>query len=207
MLDRETRFLGCDRNMGPNEKLVIIRYNLILSYIIKWVFIVFKNWSCEGPLGIVSRDRRCTWRSDLWSGSSPFNFCLQHLRILNHWAIWCCFAKLFGDAPTTPFIANFKSQVQHFKKDVSNSATQDSIMNADKKSQLTCTRINFALKDSICDSPLPKNLKLTILASNASSSSTKVLKCPHIKNVSIFTHIESIGIKINTHTYKDKHNA
>ncbi|KAG5631638.1 hypothetical protein H5410_003355 [Solanum commersonii] len=26
-------------------------------------------------------------RSALWSASSPFNFFLQHLRILDHWAI------------------------------------------------------------------------------------------------------------------------
>ncbi|KAG5610622.1 hypothetical protein H5410_021903, partial [Solanum commersonii] len=67
-------------------------------------------------------------------------------------------------------------------------ATQDSIMNAHKKSQLTCARINCALKHSSCNSALPKNFKLTILASNASSSLTKVIKCPHTKNDSIFTH-------------------
>ena len=84
-------------------------------------------------------------------------------------------------------------------------------MNAHKKTQLTNARINCALKDSSCDSPLSKTLKLTILASNASSSSTKVLEFPHAKNDSIFTHngstIYSFGITINTHTHFDKHNA
>ncbi|KAG5605718.1 hypothetical protein H5410_027210 [Solanum commersonii] len=61
-------------------------------------------------------------------------------------------------------------------------------MNAHKKTQLIHARINCAIKDSSCDSPLPNNLKLTILASNASSSLTKVFKCPHTKNDSIFTH-------------------
>ncbi|KAG5611529.1 hypothetical protein H5410_022810 [Solanum commersonii] len=75
-----------------------------------------------------------------------------------------------------------------FKKDASNSATQDSIMNAHKKTQLTHARINCALRDSSCDSPLPKNLKFTILTSNASSSSTKVIKCPHTQSDSIFTY-------------------
>ena len=56
-------------------------------------------------------------------------------------------------------------------------------MNAHKKSQLTHARINCALKDSSCDSPLSKIVKFTILASNASSSSTKVLKCPHTKMI------------------------
>ncbi|KAG5580643.1 hypothetical protein H5410_051270 [Solanum commersonii] len=84
-------------------------------------------------------------------------------------------------------IAIRKTQVQQFKKDVSTSATQDSIMNTHEKTQLIRARINCALKDSSCDSPLPKNLKLTILASNASSSSTKVFKYPYTKNDSIFT--------------------
>uniref|UniRef100_M1DL12 Uncharacterized protein n=1 Tax=Solanum tuberosum TaxID=4113 RepID=M1DL12_SOLTU len=46
-------------------------------------------------------------------------------------------------------------------------------MNA-HKTQLTNARINCALKESSRDSPLSKILKLTILASNSSSSSTKV---------------------------------
>ncbi|KAG5570805.1 hypothetical protein H5410_060571 [Solanum commersonii] len=33
-----------------------------------------------------------------------------------------------------------------------------------------------------------KNLILTIFALNASSNSTKVFKCPHTRNDSIFTH-------------------
>ena len=85
-------------------------------------------------------------------------------------------------------LSSSKTQVQQFKKDVSNSATQDSIMNVHNKTQLTHASFNCALKDSSCDTPLPKILKLTILASNASSSSTKVLKCPHKKDDSRFTH-------------------
>ncbi|KAG5599997.1 hypothetical protein H5410_031367 [Solanum commersonii] len=46
-------------------------------------------------------------------------------------------------------------------------------MNAHNKTQLTHARINCALKDSSCDSPLSKILKFTIFASNVSSSSTK----------------------------------
>ncbi|KAG5619953.1 hypothetical protein H5410_005171 [Solanum commersonii] len=61
-------------------------------------------------------------------------------------------------------------------------------MNVHNKAQLTYARINNIPKDSSCDTPLSKILKLTILASNASSSSTKVFKCPHTKNDSIFTH-------------------
>ncbi|KAG5600462.1 hypothetical protein H5410_031832 [Solanum commersonii] len=102
-----------------------------------------------------------------------------------------------------------KTQVQQVKKDVSNSAAQDSIMNAHKKTQLTHARINCALKNSSCDSPLPKILNFTILVSHASSSSTKVLKCPHTKNDSIITHngstIYNSEIKYNSHTQKDKH--
>uniref|UniRef100_M1DRH4 Uncharacterized protein n=1 Tax=Solanum tuberosum TaxID=4113 RepID=M1DRH4_SOLTU len=82
-------------------------------------------------------------------------------------------------------------------------------MNAHNKTQLTHARINCALKDSSCDSPLSKIIKFTILDSNASSSSTKVLKFPHTKNDSIFTHngstIYSSGITINTHTHTHTH--
>lgn len=51
--------------------------------------------------------------------------------------------------------------------------------------------------------------KFTILASNASSNTTKVLKCPHNKDDSIFTHysstINSSGITHDSHTHKDEH--
>ncbi|KAG5620422.1 hypothetical protein H5410_005640, partial [Solanum commersonii] len=139
-----------------------------------------------------------------------------------------CITESFGESPTASLsrrlnfilqsLAHWNVRRNHshsatrlmVKKYVSNSAAQDSIMNAHKKTQLTHARINCALKDSSCDSPLPKNLKLTILASNASSSSTKVFKCPHTKNDSIFTqwfnHLK-FRIKINTYTHKDKHNA
>ena len=61
-------------------------------------------------------------------------------------------------------------------------------MNAHKNTQLTYARINCALKDLSCDLQLPKNFKLTIFASNESSSTTKVFKCPQIENDFIFTH-------------------
>ena len=84
-------------------------------------------------------------------------------------------------------------------------------MNAHNKTHFTYAKINCALKDSSCDSPLSKMLKFTILASNASSSSTKVFKWPHTKNDSIFTHnnstIYSSEIIINSNTHKDKYNA
>ncbi|KAG5632575.1 hypothetical protein H5410_004292, partial [Solanum commersonii] len=80
-----------------------------------------------------------------------------------------------------------KTQVLTFKKGVSNSATQDSIMNAHNKTQFTYAKIKCALKNSSCDSLISTNLMLTILASNASSSSTIVFKYPHPKNDSIFT--------------------
>ncbi|KAG5580258.1 hypothetical protein H5410_050885 [Solanum commersonii] len=67
----------------------------------------------------------------------------------------------------------FQTQVQPFKKGVSNSATQDSIVNAHNKTQFTYARINCVLKDLGCDTPLPKILMLAILTTCASSSSTK----------------------------------
>ncbi|KAG5614628.1 hypothetical protein H5410_014452 [Solanum commersonii] len=83
-------------------------------------------------------------------------------------------------SPFTPFC-------DPFKKGVSNSATQDSIMNARNKTQFTYANIKCALKDSSCDSPISKKLMLTILVSNVSSSSIRVFKCPHTRNDSIFT--------------------
>ncbi|KAG5572207.1 hypothetical protein H5410_061973 [Solanum commersonii] len=66
-------------------------------------------------------------------------------------------------------------------------------MNAHNKTQFTYARINCVLKDSNCDTPSPKILMLTILATCGSSSLTKVSKCPHVKNDFIFTDIyESI---------------
>ncbi|KAG5585891.1 hypothetical protein H5410_046325 [Solanum commersonii] len=65
-------------------------------------------------------------------------------------------------------------------------------MNLHNKTHLTHARINFVLKDSSCDTPLSESLMLTMLVSNASSSSTKVFKCPHTWNDSIFTHNGSI---------------
>ena len=82
-----------------------------------------------------------------------------------------------------------KTQVHQFKKDVSNSATEDSMMNAHKKIQLTYVSINCSLIGLSCD--LPKILKFTILASDVSSSSTGVLKFPHTKNDFIFTRYSS----------------
>ncbi|KAG5576507.1 hypothetical protein H5410_056641, partial [Solanum commersonii] len=60
-------------------------------------------------------------------------------------------------------------------------------MNAHNKTQFTYAKINCVLKDSSCDSQLPKILKLAILASNASSCSTKAFECPYTNDDSIFT--------------------
>ncbi|KAG5586967.1 hypothetical protein H5410_047401 [Solanum commersonii] len=93
-----------------------------------------------------------------------------------------------GEDKTFWRLAEWQTQVQLFKKGISNRVTQDSIMNAHNKTQFTYAKIKCALKDSSCDSPISKYLMLTILASNTSSSSTKVFKCPHTRNDSIFTH-------------------
>ena len=71
------------------------------------------------------------------------------------------------------YLSSRKTQVQQFKKEVSNTAT-DSIMSAHKKTQLTKEKINCEHNYSSCNSPLSKILMFTIFASNASSSSTKV---------------------------------
>ncbi|KAG5580519.1 hypothetical protein H5410_051146, partial [Solanum commersonii] len=105
-------------------------------------------------------------------------------------------------------VVSIKLKFGSSKRDVSNSATQDSIMK--HKIQFNHAKIKCALKVSSFVTPLSKNLKLTILLSNASSSSTKVFKCPHAKNDSIFTQrftIQSFIIKCNANTHKDEYNA
>ncbi|KAG5576775.1 hypothetical protein H5410_056909 [Solanum commersonii] len=72
----------------------------------------------------------------------------------------------FGESPK-------QTQVQPFKKGVSNSATQDSIMNIHNKIQITYAMINCTLKDSSCDTPLPEILMLAIIWICVSSWLTK----------------------------------
>ncbi|KAG5590897.1 hypothetical protein H5410_041411, partial [Solanum commersonii] len=78
------------------------------------------------------------------------------------------------------------------QKGVLNSSTQDSIIYAHNKTQFTYAKIHCALKNSSSDSPILENLMLTILASNASSSSTKesdaTLTLTKMKTMHAFTH-------------------
>ncbi|KAG5600560.1 hypothetical protein H5410_031930, partial [Solanum commersonii] len=69
-------------------------------------------------------------------------------------------------------IVDSQSQVKLFKKGVSDSDTQVSIMNVHNKIEITHAKINCVLKDSSGDTPLPKILMLAILATCTSSSST-----------------------------------
>ncbi|KAG5606331.1 hypothetical protein H5410_027823, partial [Solanum commersonii] len=50
-------------------------------------------------------------------------------------------------------------------------------MNIHNKTQITYAKINCVLKDSSCDTPLLEILLLAILATCASSSSTKRTQC------------------------------
>ncbi|KAH0751835.1 hypothetical protein KY285_004983 [Solanum tuberosum] len=78
--------------------------------------VVFEKLGCGGSIGAVCRDRRHTRRSALWSGSLPFCFGLQHSRVLRHWVIECCFAKLLGDASTALFHRRLDLLLQKAKK-------------------------------------------------------------------------------------------
>ncbi|KAG5580646.1 hypothetical protein H5410_051273 [Solanum commersonii] len=57
----------------------------------------------------------------------------------------------------------FKLEFSCLKR-VSQAVLHQSIMNAHNKTHFTHAKINCALKDSSCDSPLSKNLMFTILA-------------------------------------------
>ncbi|KAG5571734.1 hypothetical protein H5410_061500, partial [Solanum commersonii] len=59
-------------------------------------------------------------------------------------------------------LSSSKTQVKQFKKDPSNSAIEDSIINAHNKTPLSHAMINYALKDSNCDSPLSKMVKFKL---------------------------------------------
>ena len=59
----------------------------------------------------------------------------------------------------------------------------------------------LAHKDSSCDLPLSNTLMFTILCSNASSSSTKVLKCTQNKNDFIFTRNFFNKLQLRNHMH------
>ncbi|KAG5571721.1 hypothetical protein H5410_061487 [Solanum commersonii] len=99
----------------------------------------------------VSRDHQCTRRSALWSTSSPFSSCLQHLPVLDHWG---SATGTLGEVKAIRRLAECIRQssghlffvFSAFKKDVSSNATQDSIMNEHTRLNLLKRRSNVHLK-------------------------------------------------------------
>ncbi|KAG5606010.1 hypothetical protein H5410_027502 [Solanum commersonii] len=142
---------------------------------------------CEGSLGVVSWDHRCTRRSTLCLATRRmllfivdliFSFKAQHIGTLGEVkAIWRHAECIRRSSGLLFFV--FSAILFLFAK-LNHECTQ--------KAQITHAKIKCALKVSSCDTPLSKNLKLIILASIASSSSTKEIKYPYTKNDSIFTH-------------------
>ncbi|KAG5585675.1 hypothetical protein H5410_046109 [Solanum commersonii] len=61
-------------------------------------------------------------------------------------------------------------------------------MNAHNKTHFTHAKINCALKDSSCESPLSKNLFFTILALNTTSKSNATLTLTRMNTIHNFTH-------------------
>ena len=68
------------------------------------------------------------------------------------------------------------------------SATHDSLVNVHDKTQFTYERMNFVLKESICDTLFPKILNLAVIFSNGSSNLTRTFEFHHKNDDSIFTH-------------------
>ncbi|KAG5629130.1 hypothetical protein H5410_000847, partial [Solanum commersonii] len=120
-----------------------------------------------------------------------------------------CFTKLFGETPTAPFIAFLILLLQGFaywKKGRSASLRRIAkhawrcsdfsffVLFSPFKTQITHAKINCVPKDSSCDTPLPKILMLVILATCASSSSTKnqesdkTLTLKKRNKMHVFTH-------------------
>ncbi|KAG5580176.1 hypothetical protein H5410_050803 [Solanum commersonii] len=81
-----------------------------------------------------------------------------------------------------------QTQVQPFKKGVSNCATQDSIMNIHNNIQITYVKIKCVLKDSSYDTPYKRFSCSQYLLLVRVQARKIVSKCPHMKNDSIFTH-------------------
>ncbi|KAG5630027.1 hypothetical protein H5410_001744 [Solanum commersonii] len=123
------------------------------------------------------------------SSSSPFLFCLQHLCVLDLWAVYFCFAELISEVLTAFFIAFFILLLQGFA--YWNKECSTSLRRITKHAwqcsgfsffvlfipftQITHAKINCVHKDLSCDTPLPKILMLAILATCASSSSTETI--------------------------------
>ncbi|KAG5631034.1 hypothetical protein H5410_002751, partial [Solanum commersonii] len=59
----------------------------------KRLFVAVKKCVAKDPLSAVNQDRRTTQRSTLLFGTSPFSFCLQHLRNIRRGC------RPFGDTP------------------------------------------------------------------------------------------------------------
>ncbi|KAG5605724.1 hypothetical protein H5410_027216 [Solanum commersonii] len=118
--------------------------------------------SAGGCFGEVSRCYRMTSATRPSSVSSPFRTCLQHLHILDHWVGFAYWNK--GQSKT------LRSTIQ---KGCLKQCYKDPIMNIHNKIQITYAQINCVLNDSSCDTPFPEILVLAILATCASSSSTK----------------------------------
>ncbi|KAG5571358.1 hypothetical protein H5410_061124, partial [Solanum commersonii] len=135
-------------------------YHFALAFSI-FKFCNFRRYS------IASRNRSTTRRLLLSIADLIFSFRVWHTGALGetgHSATCPMLSCSFLLISVHAFFRNpntLKSRIYiTIQKDVLNSATQDSIMNTHKKTQLTHARFNCALKDSSCDLPLPKNLKL-----------------------------------------------
>ncbi|KAG5580565.1 hypothetical protein H5410_051192 [Solanum commersonii] len=125
--------------------------------------------SRSGPIGGIVLLRK------LFGKTLTAPFIASFILLLQGFAYWNKGqSKSFGESPRVLGDArDSQTQVQSFKKGVSNSATQDSIMKIHKKIQITYAQINCVLKDSSCDTPLLDILMLAILATCASLRSTK----------------------------------
>ncbi|KAG5599313.1 hypothetical protein H5410_030683 [Solanum commersonii] len=110
---------------------------------------------------------------------SPFRACLQHLHVLDQWAGFAYWNK--GRSEYLWRIAKFSWRCSGFSFFVLFSlfvpfyAICYTRLNHKhtQQTQITYGKINCVLKDSSCDTPLPTILMLVILATCASSSSTK----------------------------------
>ncbi|KAG5615040.1 hypothetical protein H5410_014864 [Solanum commersonii] len=105
---------------------------------------------CEGSLSTVSQDCRCTRLNtlELWARLSPFNDLPNALGD----------PHAFFSSSFQPFCSFLPRCLEQYYTRLNHELTH--------KTQFSHAKIKCALKDSSCDTPLSKNLRLTILVSN-----------------------------------------
>ncbi|KAG5610125.1 hypothetical protein H5410_021406, partial [Solanum commersonii] len=152
-----------DPPFGRFHRCLAISFSIVLFWIIGRRSIALRNCSVTRQLLLFTADLILSFRA-------------QHTRTKGEDKTFCC---LCSSLLTNSSSAVQKGCLKQCYTRINHKCTQQNLT--------YYARIKCALKVSSCGILLSKNLELTILPSNGSSSSTIVFKFPHTKNDSIFT--------------------